>query len=66
MLCVARNSMHLYIPRPDMTDKQKEEVQQLRARQRAGEQVEIPRYGWQIVEIDLDKLFKDSETGRLE
>lgn len=65
MLCVARNSMHLYIQRPDMTDKQKEEVQQLRARQRAGEQVEIPRYGWQIVEIDLDKLFKDSETGRL-
>ena len=39
MLCVARNSMHLYIQRPDMTDKQKEEVQQLRARQRAGEQV---------------------------
>ena len=45
MLCVARKSMHLYIQRQDMTEQQKAELQQLRARQRAGEQVEIPRYG---------------------
>ena len=65
MLCVARNSMNLYIQRPDMTDAQKAEMQELRNRQRAGEKVEIPRYGWQIVEINLEKLFKDSAAGRL-
>ena len=65
MLCVARKSMHLYIQRQDMTEQQKAELQQLRARQRAGEQVEIPRYGWQVVEIDLARLFADSEAGRL-
>ncbi len=65
MLCVARNSMNLYIQRPDMTDAQKAEMQELRNRQRAGEKVEIPRYGWQIVEINLEKIFKDSAAGRL-
>lgn len=65
MLCVARKSMKLYIQRQDMTEQQRAEMQALRARQRAGERVEIPRFGWQIVEIDLDKLFKDSEAGRL-
>ncbi|MCR5841568.1 MAG: oligogalacturonate lyase family protein [Bacteroidales bacterium] len=65
MLCVARNSMHLYIQRPDMTEAQKAEQQALYQRRRAGEQVDIPRYDWQVVEIDLEKLFKDSAAGRL-
>ena len=46
MLCIARNSMHLYIQR------------QIR-------DAEGRRTGWQVVEIDLEKLFKDSEAGRL-
>ena len=65
MLCVARHSMHLYIQRSAMTEAQKAEQQALYQRRRAGEQVEIPRYDWQVVEIDLAKLFKDSEAGRL-
>lgn len=65
MLNVCRNSMRLVFMRPDMTEKQKAEMNELRERARKGEKVEMPKYGMQIVEVDLAKLFKDSEAGKL-
>ena len=47
MLCVARNSMNLYIQRQQRGPDGR-------------------RTGWEIVEINLEKLFKDSEAGRLQ
>lgn len=62
MLNVARNSMKLYFMRQDISDKQKAEMAKARA---AGQRVQMPRTGMQIVEVDLEKLFKDSEAGKL-
>jgi oligogalacturonide lyase len=47
MLCVARNSMNLYIQRQQRGPDGR-------------------RTGWEIVEINLEKLFKDSEAGKLQ
>lgn len=65
MLNVCRNSMRLIFMRPDMTDAQKAEMAELQAKARNGEKVVMPKYGMQIVEVDLAKLFKDSDAGKL-
>lgn len=65
MLNVCRNSMRLIFMRPDMTDAQKAEMAELQAKARNGEKVVMPKYGMQIVEVDLAKLFKDSAAGKL-
>lgn len=80
MLNVARNSMKLYFMRPDMTPEQKAEQEKYFAELRAQREAERdqknppatttrPRarisYGMQIVEVDLEKLFADSQAGTL-
>lgn len=57
MLNVARNSMKLYFMRPDLTAEQKEAMAKDRNLRLT--------YGMQIVEVDLEKLFADSEAGTL-
>ncbi len=81
MLNVARNSMKLYFMRPDMTPEQKAEQARMQeemrtrmeaARAQGGQnaqpqmpRMQMPTYGMQIVEVDLAKLFADSEAGTI-
>ena len=50
MLCVARNSMYLYYMRPKQTAKPKEKQKE---------------HDMEVVEIDLERLFADSEANTL-
>lgn len=50
MLCVARNSMYLYYMRPKQAAKPKEKQKE---------------YDMEVVEIDLERLFADSEANTL-
>ncbi len=73
MLNVARNSMNLYFMRPDMTPEQKAQeaearaqIQEARAAGREIPKVNMPKYGMQIVEVNLGKLFADVEAGTVQ
>ncbi len=81
MLNVAKKSMKLYFMRSSITEKQRKELTALQAERRAkikaarekgGEEavkklpkMKMPAYGMHIIEVDLEKLFADSEAGTL-
>ncbi len=72
MLNIARNSMKLYFMRNDMTPKQKKQMEEMREKMRIarekGEEMprmEMPQFGIQVVEVDLEKVFRDSEAGKM-
>ncbi len=81
MLNVARNSMKLYFMRPDMTPEQKAEQARMQeemrtrmeaARAQGGQnaqpqmpRMQMPKYGMKLIEVDLAKVFADSEAGTM-